>query len=141
MKIADLGLPSVFYHGTSFEALPNILKHGLDPDSTRWKRSQHVVFLTDEPHVAENYVHGFHTKGVVLAVDTRGLNQKLLRPDDYELPEFMDEPWDEVGEDLAPYRNYYDVPWQLSLKYVQQVGYAGKIAPKWISIFRQIGTP
>ena len=59
-------------------------------------------------------------------IKTLSLNEDSFYPDDYELQDFLNDGGWGVDEDIE-YSRWYDVPWQLSLKWVNQIQYLGPI--------------
>jgi len=84
-------LPRLF-HGTCQHDLPIIRQRGLEAQPTKPKGGavRHGVYLTDDYHTADEY--GFlacDQRGggevIILEIDARQLDIKLLQPDDYDL--------------------------------------------------------
>jgi len=69
---------------------------------------------------------------VVLVVDTTKLENNF-GPDDYELQNYLDDPWSKPGKDIKEYTHWSEVPAFVSLKYVDQLVYYGTIPPNAIS--------
>lgn len=140
MKIQDLyeseaKLPKVLYHGTLKQNLPSIEKGGLVCDLS--KSSTNGIYLTDDIFTAKSYGlmndHGANKEHVVLVIDTKFIDQHKLRPDDYELPDYIENPWSSALNKYD-FDSYTEVPWWLSLRAVNQVIYLDNIPPEAIQI-------
>lgn len=130
------------YHGTSRQNLDNILKMGLKGEyrnhhSDIHNEYAHAIYLASDAHTAANYA-GMHDVSqddwIVLKIDSEKLNESSLAPDDYELPDLMDQ-----GRVSRYYTNLYGsdwsaFPWQVSLKVCGQVAYLEDIPPTAISV-------
>jgi DNA-directed RNA polymerase subunit RPC12/RpoP len=118
-------LPKYLYHLTSDENYKNILMEGvLNPKYSKQSKRKKGIYLSDDISVAENYRFFYepNEKVVLLKIKTSSLNEDSFYPDDYELQEFLDDGGWGVDEDIE-YSRWYDVPWQLSLKWVNQIQY------------------
>lgn len=120
-------LPKYLYHLTSLEKFENIKKDGgLNPEFSKQSKGEKGIYLTDDISVAKNY-SGFYdedTKLVLLKISTTGLNLTKFSSDDYELQDFLnDGGWGNNDERVGEYDKWYDVPWELSLEWVNQVQY------------------
>ena len=118
-------LPKYLYHLTSDENYKNILMEGgLNPKYSKQSKRKKGIYLSDDISVAENYRFFYepNEKVVLLKIKTSSLNEDLFYPDDYELQDFLDDGGWGVDEDIE-YSRWYDVPWQLSLKWVNQIQY------------------
>jgi len=135
MRYSDLFessiLPPYLYHGTQRRNVSNIMKTGLKAEKT--KSGGYGVYLTDDLFTAKNYATMHGDDPVVLVIDITYIRIDKLLPDDYELVDFIDEPWSDVLGDEY-YDDYSDVPWELSMKAVNQVLYGGDIPPSAISV-------
>jgi hypothetical protein len=107
------------------------MKTGLKAEKT--KSGGYGVYLTDDLFTAKNYATMHGDDPVVLVIDITYIRIDKLLPDDYELVDFIDEPWSDVLGDEY-YDDYSDVPWELSMKAVNQVLYGGDIPPSAISV-------
>lgn len=130
-------LPEYLYHLTSFKNYQKIKDEGLNP-----KRSEQgygdSIYLTDEIHVAENYAP-FYEMGeelVILKIPTNKLDKEAFSPDDYELKDFLRTPWKD-DDRIEEYDNWHEVPWKLSLEWVNQVKYNKPISPENIEILKK----
>jgi DNA-directed RNA polymerase subunit RPC12/RpoP len=118
-------LPKYLYHLTSDENYKNILMEGfLNPKYSKQSKRKKGIYLSDDISVAENYRFFYepNEKVVLLKIKTSSLNEDSFYPDDYELQDFLDDGGWGVDEDIE-YSRWYDVPWQLSLKWVNQIQY------------------
>jgi len=120
-------LPKYLYHLTSLEKFKNIKKDGgLKPEYSKQSKGEKGIYLTDDISVAENY-SGFYDGGtelVLLKISTNGMDLSKFSPDDYELQDFLnDGGWGNNDERIGEYDKWYDVPWELSLDWVNQVQY------------------
>lgn len=79
----------------------------------------------------KNY-SGFYdddTKLVLLKIPTIVLDLNKFSSDDYELQDFLnDGGWGNNDERIGDYDKWYDVPWELSLEWVNQVQYHDTIS-------------
>jgi len=131
-KQKRMAIPKFLFHGTSRKNIPFIAKKGLTPESSESK--QKAVYLAGSIGTAKNYafmkneVEDF----VVLVVDTTKLENNF-GPDDYELQNYLDDPWSKPGKDIKEYTHWSEVPAFVSLKYVDQLVYYGTIPPNAIS--------
>lgn len=118
-------LPKYLYHLTNETNYRNILKEGeLSPKYSKQSKIRKGIYLSDDISVADNY-RGFYDedeKVVLLKIKTSNLNPNSFYPDDYELQDFLDDGgW---GNDKSiEYTRWFDVPWELSLKWVNQIQY------------------
>lgn len=130
-------LPEYMYHLTSSEKYENIKKIGLIPKFSKQSKGEKGIYLTDDESVADNYAN-FYENGdelVLLKILTKGLNLNMFGPDDYELQDFLnDGGWGNKDKEINKFNNWKDVPWQLSLKWVNQVQYHDVITPENIEI-------
>ena len=96
----------------------------LNPKYSKQSKRKKGIYLSDVICVAENYrfFYEHDEKVVLLKIKTSSLNKDSFYPDDYELQDFLNDGGWGVGEDIEYYR-CYDVPWQLSLKWVNQIQY------------------
>ena len=118
-------LPKYLYHLTSDENYKNILMEGfLNPKYSKQSKRKKGIYLSDDISVAENYRFFYepNEKVVLLKIKTSSLNEDSFYPDDYELQDFLNDGGWGVDEDIE-YSRWYDVPWQLSLKWVNQIQY------------------
>ena len=118
-------LPKYLYHLTSDENYKNILMEGvLNPKYSKQSKRKKGIYLSDDISVAENYRFFYepNEKVVLLKIKTSSLNEDSFYPDDYELQDFLNDGGWGVDEDIE-YSSWYDVPWQLSLKWVNQIQY------------------
>lgn len=127
-------LPKFLYHGTSKKNIEFIKKNGLMVGKSR--SSTEGIYLSDAKDVAMNYVL-MHSNdiddGVILKIDTAGIDIDFLKPDDYELMDYIDEPWnDEV--DIGDREDIDEFSWYESLLAVNQLIYIKNISPEYISI-------
>ena len=119
-------LPSYLYHITSSENFENIKKSGLKPEYSKQSKGEKGIYLTDDISVAENYSNFYDdgTELVLLKISTRGMDFSKFSSDDYELQDFLnDGGWGNKDKEIKQYSRWYDVPWELSLKWVNQVQY------------------
>jgi len=126
---------NILYHGTLESKMPSIQKHGLDPK--RSNSSLEAVFLTDDLYSAKNYTlmhQQNNEKVIILEIDTSMLNENLFGPDNYELPEILDEMDADELEDMGYYEgvDWSEISWQDSLQLCNQVAYYGVIPPEAI---------
>lgn len=124
-------LPKYLYHLTSLEKFKNIQKDGgLKPEYSKQSKGEKGIYLTDDISVAKNY-SGFYDDGtelVLLKISTNGMDLSKFSPDDYELQDFLnDGGWGNNDERIGEYDKWYDVPWELSLDWVNQVQYHNMI--------------
>ena len=113
------------------EKFENIRKDGgLRPEFSKQSKGEKGIYLTDDISVAKNY-SGFYdtdTKLVLLKISTVGMDLTKFSSDDYELQDFLnDGGWGNNDERIGEYDNWYDVPWELSLEWVNQVQYHNTI--------------
>ena len=118
-----------FYHITPKKNVENILKYGLLPEYSIHSKREKAIYLTNDKFTAENYSNMFDEPTVLLNIDSKFLNEKYFRPDDYELIVYLRSQYE--GQ---KYKNWYDVPWQLSLKWTNQVKYVNEIPKEAISV-------
>jgi len=139
MKIAEITTPSLIdhlgrrvpirylYHCTRRENLPSILQHGLDPtratDSGHTGRVKPFIYLSHDPGYASAYDRGEigDSTWVLLRIDVRGLDQRLLGPDDDDLADILDQ------EDIQ--KSWTNYTWLESLRICSQCTYRGVIPP------------
>ena len=120
-------LPQYLYHLTSLEKFQNIKKEGgLKPEFSKQSKGEKGIYLTDDISVAKNY-SGFYdtdTKLVLLKISTVGMDLNKFSSDDYELQDFLnDGGWGNNDERISDFDKWYEVPWELSLEWVNQVQY------------------
>lgn len=131
-QLDEFQLPEYLYHLTSAKNWENIKQAGL---STEYSKSgnRSGIYLSDDKSVAENYA-GFYDDGdelVLLKISTNGLKKDKFGPDDYELQDFLnDGGWGDKDKQIEQYKKWSDVPWELSLKWVNQVQYYDAIPPQ-----------
>jgi len=128
-------LPKFVYHGTLRSSLKSILRNGLRPSKAT--SSQAAVYLAGSEGTARNYAGMYgasQDEFVVLRVDTKFLDQSKLGPDDYEMQNYLDEPWGTVGRDIKGIDSWHRVSWEASLKYVDQFVYYGAIPVEAIQV-------
>ena len=113
---------SKLFHITDSVNLPSIMAHGLRPDKNRFESSPLVYLAGDAGHaMAYANHHGDWTgKPVLLVIDVAKLDPNLLRPDDVDLPDLVDD--------------WQDCNWTESLDESGQCAYAGVIPPQAISV-------
>ncbi len=120
-------LPPYLYHLTSLEKFNNIKKEGgLNPKHSKQSKGKKGIYLTDDISVAKNYsgFYDFGTELVLLKISTDGMVLSELSPDDYELQDFLDDDgWGIKDKRIKNYEYWYEVPWELSLEWVNQVQY------------------
>ena len=137
-NIKSSSLPEFLYHLTSLDKFENIQKDGgLKPEFSKQSKGEKGIYLTDDINVAKNYsgFYGDDTKLVLLKVSTNGLDLTKFSSDDYELQDFLnDGGWGNNDERISEYNNWYDVPWELSLEWVNQVQYHNIIPIKNIQV-------
>ena len=121
-------MPKYFYHLTPTMNMNDIMKNGLKPNS----KNKPWIYLTDDIYTAENYgnmyanLYGDGVKVTLLKINSTGLNDKKLGPDDDDLQDILQQ----NGDD----RYWSDVDWKESLKILSQVTYEGIILPRFIEI-------
>ena len=136
-------LPQYFYHITSSEKFENIKNEGgLNPEHSKQSKGEKGIYLTDDISVAENYANFYDdgTELVLLKISTIGMDLSKFSPDDYELQDFLnDGGWGSKDKRIRQYSKWYDVPWELSLLWVNQVQYHKlipieniEVTDKWI---------
>lgn len=132
-------LPEYLYHLTSSEKYENIKQEGLHPHYSIQSKREKGIYLAGDVYVAENYF-GFYDSGtevVLLKVLTKGLIPEKFGPDDYELQDFLnDGGWGNSDRKIKLYHNCHDVPWELSLKWVNQVQYHDTIPQQNIEVIK-----
>lgn len=83
-------IPSALYHATYLPYMDNILKHGIDPfiGKPNWDDSKNVVYLANDPYVAESYAESAEEVDedyldliIVLMINASELNQSMLSAD------------------------------------------------------------
>jgi hypothetical protein len=135
--------PSYLYHITSSERFENIKKDGgLKPEYSKQSKGEKGIYLTDDISVAENYSNFYDdgTELVLLKISTIGMDFSKFSSDDYELQDFLDDGgWGNKDKRIRQYSKWYDVPWELSLEWVNQIQYHKlipieniEVANKWI---------
>ena len=146
---AGFTMPRMFYHGTSDTLAEVIEREGLVPRPSHDNPERVAVYLTDKEYVASEYADlSTDRRGgepAMFAIDPRHLNPAALEPDDYDTAYMIRDllirkPGDTIGlnsgvefehfQDLAPYRHWKEVPWQVSLKVTNQVAYTKTIPPQ-----------
>jgi len=122
------------YHVTTLAALPAILEGGLDP--ARSQSSLDAVFLSGGVFTAASYACMRDGPHVMLSVDLSALDAALLGPDNYELPDLLEQIDPEALEELGYYEGvgWSEVSWKHSLAIADQVAYRGIIPPSALSI-------
>lgn len=120
-------LPKYLYHLTSEKIFENIKKEGgLNPEYSKQSKGEKGIYLTDEKSVAENYA-GFFDEGeklVLLKISTDDMDMSKFTSDDYELQDFLnDGGWGNEDERIEEYSRWYEVPFELSLEWVNQIQY------------------
>jgi hypothetical protein len=120
-------LPKYLYHLTSEKIFNNIKKEGgLNPKYSKQSKGEKGIYLTDDKSVAENYA-GFFDAGenlVLLKISTDGMDMSKFTSDDYELQEFLDDGGrDNNDKRIEEYSSWDEVPFELSLEWVNQIQY------------------
>ena len=120
-------LPKYLYHLTSEKIFENIKKEGgLNPEYSKQSKGEKGIYLTDDKSVAENYA-GFFDAGeklVLLKISTKNMDLTKFSSDDYELQDFLDDGgWGNEDERIEEYSSWDEVPFELSLEWVNQVQY------------------
>jgi len=120
-------LPQYLYHLTSLEKFQNIKKEGgLKPEFSKQSKGEKGIYLTDDISVAKNYSSFYETdtKLVLLKISTIGMDLNKFSSDDYELQDFLNhDGWGNNDERISDFDKWYEVPWELSLEWVNQVQY------------------
>jgi len=109
------------YHVTNSALLPSIKQFGLDPSKSKEPQFRdRNLYLSNDLNHALGYVdhHGDWSGVLILEIDSKDLNQKLLGPDDVDLPDILSQQGDE---------NWYEYSWEESLKICSQCTYSGII--------------
>ncbi len=131
-------LPPYLYHITTLDKFNNIKKEGgLNPKYSKQSKGEKGIYLTDDISVAQNYSNFYDedTELVLLKISTNNMDLSKFSPDDYELQDFLDdEGWGIDDERVNEYSKWYEVPWELSLEWVNQVQYHNMIPIKNIEI-------
>ncbi len=120
-------LPKYLYHLTSEKIFENIKKEGgLNPEYSKQSKGEKGIYLTDDKSVAENYA-GFFDAGeklILLKISTDDMDMSKFTSDDYELQDFLnDGGWGNEDERIEEYSSWDEVPFELSLEWVNQIQY------------------
>jgi hypothetical protein len=120
-------LPQYLYHITSSENFEGIKNEGgLKPEYSKQSKGEKGIYLTDDISVAKNYSNFYDdgTELVLLRISTNGMDLSKFSSDDYELQDFLnDGGWGSKDKRIREYSKWYNVPWELSLLWVNQVQY------------------
>jgi len=124
----------ILYHVTTLASFRSILEEGLDP--ARSQSSLKAVFLSGGEFTAASYACMRDGPHVMLSVDVTSLDPDLLGPDNYELPDLLEQMDPEALEELGYYEGvgWSEVSWEHSLAIADQVAYRGIIPPSALSI-------
>lgn len=124
-------LPDYLYHVTPEENLKDIKENGLQAKKS--ESSSEGVYLSDDEFTAANYASMRpDVDHVLLKIDTSYLDKEKLGPDDYELEDFLERNDWEVGGKY--YDSVYDLTWNQSLKYVNQLVYYDDVPVEAIEV-------
>jgi len=125
---------TTLYHVTTLAALPAILEDGLDP--ARSRSSLNAVFLSGGEFTAANYTCMRDGPHAMLSIDLSSLDPELLGPDNYELPDLLEQMDAEALEGIGYHEGvtWSEVSWRHSLAIADQVAYYGIIPPSALTI-------
>ena len=119
-----------FYHITPTKNLKNILENGLAPEYSKQSKGNKGIYLSNDKFTAENYSNMYNEPITLLKINSKYLNEKYFESDDYELIDYL-------KSNDTEYDNWYDVPWQLSLKWTNQIKYINIISKEAISVIKK----
>lgn len=119
-----------FYHITPTKNLKNVLENGLIPEYSKQSKGKKGIYLTNDKFTAENYSNMYDEPTTLLKINSKYLDEKYFEPDDYELIDYL-------KSNNVEYDDWYDVPWQQSLEWTNQIKYINKIPKEAISIIEK----
>lgn len=115
-----------FYTAVPLKELPLIKYGGLKPSEIN-----NQILLSDNPETAKDMVGLDGEPFAVLELMSGDIDLLSLRPNEEDLKNLMKS----VSiEELGEYEDCKDVPWSISLKHVNQVGYPKRINPCLLTI-------
>ena len=121
--LLEADLPKKFYHLTRYDNLKSIRSKGLKPFGPKpW------IYLTDDEFTAVNYANAYDkgTRVILLEIYSQYLDKSKLGPDDDDLKMVLRQQNKEF--------DWYDVPWEESLRMVSQITYKGTIPSEAIRV-------
>jgi len=124
----------ILYHVTTLASFRSILEEGLDP--ARSQSSLKAVFLSGGEFTAASYACMRDGPHVMLSVDVTSLDPDLLGPDNYELPDLLEQMDPESLGELGYHEgiSWSDVSWRHSLAIADQVAYYGIVPPSALAV-------